>query len=158
MINKIGFKKEDLVKVLPSHDSYSELQGQMLYIADIGSSWAVLSDGKQVKMGQALELKTLEGKEIDIFFDAKDIELVDFTPTHSRIMGDETALQLYLDGEQVKHQCNIKAIGLSIISCCNCDTVILYKLSPVGVYDDNDIVCHGCKEVINPNDCSDLNY
>ena len=149
------FLVEDFVKVLPSHESYSELQGETFCVSAIGSSWMVLNSGKQSKTGQALELTTLKGEEVDYLFDAKDVERVNFSTTHDKFGGDETDLELYLDSRQARYQRKIQEIGLNIISCCMCDTLIICKS---GEHSDDDIICHGCKGVINPNDCSDLNY
>ena len=54
--------------------------------------------------------------------------------------------------EQIELQERIVAIGLNIVTCGNCGTIILHELS------DENILCFGCNRNMSLCDCPDLYY
>lgn len=53
---------------------------------------------------------------------------------------------------QQQYQEDLQKIGFNIVVCCRCGNTLIHKES------DTRIQCNGCWNIVNTQDCSDLNY
>jgi hypothetical protein len=55
---------------------------------------------------------------------------------------------------QIELQEEMQSKGLNLVTCCNCDTVILHRND-----DNKDVIdCHGCGTEVGKSDCTDYFY
>lgn len=58
---------------------------------------------------------------------------------------------------QIDLQEEMQANGLNLVTCCNCDAVLIHKRTPI-TEKEQPIVCYSCMENVYPNDCEDYYY
>lgn len=58
---------------------------------------------------------------------------------------------------QIDLQEEMQANGLNLVTCCNCDAVLIHKRTPI-TEKEQPIVCYSCMEDVYPNDCQDYYY
>lgn len=76
-----------------------------------------------------------------------------FTDSDTMVMISNTITLIDLNfNYQLQYQKQIQELGFNLIVCCNCGNTLIHKKS------DKKVQCNGCWNIVETQDCTDLNY
>lgn len=77
----------------------------------------------------------------------------DFSDSNTLIMiSDDTSIIEVDFNKQLDYQHQLQKLGFNIVICCRCGSILIHKES------DEKVQCNGCWNIVETQDCTDLNY